>query len=242
MKQPMLILIVVWLFSCGSVYGKEIQVVTDTWHNYSNSDGSGYYLDILKEIYPSPKYTLKVRYVPYRRALYLVETGKADITVGVYKGDLAGKYIGKYFVLNDKVDVVVSNEIARNWQSLTSLKDKRIVSKIGYSLNNYINFPIIYRERSSLLNMMRMLQAGRTDAVLDFAVDITQLWQEAGLEDDFKIIENVIRIDAYFAFSIEQQDLKHRFEQVFPELVQSGKVEKIRLKYGSDINRLLGFD
>jgi|GEM_PF-2794462 len=75
-----IILVVLRIFSPLS-YAQEIRVATDIWEGYSNRDGTGYYFDILREIYPSPEYVLKVSYVPFRRGLRMVETAREDVTL-----------------------------------------------------------------------------------------------------------------------------------------------------------------
>ncbi len=51
---------------------EDIMVATDIWEDYTNKDGSGYYLDILRAAFPEPDFTLIIRYMPYKRALMLM--------------------------------------------------------------------------------------------------------------------------------------------------------------------------
>lgn len=235
--RSIIILMVLFVFTVLG-QAREIHIATDTWEGYSNKDGTGYYLEILKEIYPPPNYTLKISYVPFKRALYMVEGGKADITVGVNRGDIDDDFIAEPIVENDKVDIIVHKQLAQKWQGLDSLKDKKIVAKIGYGFDKNIKVPIDYTEITTLLSMMRMLSIGRIDAVLDYNGDIKKLWRESGLDENYTIIKAVLTNQAYFAFARGQQDLKKHFEKTFQTLVQSGKILELGKKNGLEENQL----
>ena len=231
------VLLVLLLFtSVGQA--KEIHVVTDIWQGYTNKDGTGYYLDILREIYPPPAYTLNVSYVPFKRSLVMIEEGKADICLGVYQGDIPDDLLAKHFVENDKVDAVVSKQIAKSWKGLKSLKNRRVVAKIGYGFDVNFTFPIDYSEKINLLSMMKMLKANRVDAVLDYEIDIKKHWQESGLDEQFTIINAVIANQAFFGFAKKEQELKAHFEKMFLALVQSGKILELGQKNSLDAARI----
>jgi len=235
--RSIIILIVLGVFSPLS-YAQEIHVATDIWEGYSNGDGTGYYFDILREIYPSPEYVLKVSYVPFRRGLRMVETARADVTLGVNRGDMDDGFIAKPVVENDTVDLLMSRDLAQKWQGLNSLKNKRIAARSGYNFDIHFDFPIEYSENNSLLGMMRMLKIGRIDAVLDYLADMKNLWEQACLDDNYIIMEAVLASPAFFAFSREQQDLKKHFETKFQELLQSGRVYELGRKYGIEESQL----
>ncbi len=47
--------------------GKVVTVATDSWLGYTNRDGSGYYFDILKRVFPETEWQLKIDIVPFSR-------------------------------------------------------------------------------------------------------------------------------------------------------------------------------
>ncbi len=226
------------LCMASQAHAKDITVVVDTWESYSNTDDTGYYLDILQAVFPTPDYTLSISHVPYKRALLMVIQGKADLTVGVAPGDMPGKFIVDQYLEVEKVAVVVKRETAARWQGLQSLKNKVVVAKIGYEFSGNFTVPIYYSEKSSLLSMLKMLAAGRVDAVLDYAEDIKKEWARAGLNDNFTILESVISNKVYPAFNTERQDLRIHFEKTFQMLVKAGTIRSIGIKYGLDPENL----
>jgi hypothetical protein len=217
---------------------EDITVVTDIWEDYTNEDETGFYLDVLREVFPFPQYNLIIQYLPYKRAIYMVEQGEADITTGVNPGDMPDKYLAMEYVEKDTVDMLVKKELAENWQGLKSLKNKYVVAKIGYNFENFFEVPVHYKEKTQLLNMMKMLRAGRVDAVLDYKNDLEKLWDKAELTDDYVIVERVIVNDAYYAFADRSLALKKHFLEVYPALVKSEKIFKIGLQYGVENRNL----
>ena len=220
-------------------YAKDVVVATDTWENYTNEDGTGYYLDVLRAVFPAPEYKLKIKRFPYKRALHNVEHDKADITLGVCQGDMPDKFLAMKYIDIDSVDLLVNKEISDNWQGLKSLKDKKVVAKIGYGFDAFFEVPINYTEKAHLLGMMKMLGAGRVDAVLDYKEGLEGNWEKSKLgKNKYSIVEGVISSKTYFAFATKSQDLKNHFLKVFPSLVKSGKILEIGKKYNIPTNKL----
>lgn len=214
------------------VYAEEITLVTDTWTGYTNLDNTGYYLDILKIIFPEPAYTLTMTHMPYKRTLLMVEKGLADMTTGVNPGDMPNGFIAGQYLEIDQIDVAITTKIASQWQGLRSLKNKTVVAKVGYAFANAFDVPIHYSEKSSLVAMLRMLGAGRVDAVLDYQADLRKVWDRAGLNDNFTILTGVISNKAYMAFSKKRYDLRSHFEKRFTALIQDGTIARIGKRYG----------
>lgn len=219
-------------------WAEDITVVTDMWEDYTNEDGTGFYLDVLREVFPSPQYHLIVQYLPYKRAISMIEKGEADITAGVNPGDMPDKYLAMEYVEKDSVDMLVKKEFAENWQGLQSLKNKYVVAKIGYNFEDVFEVPVYYKEKAHLFAMMKMLKAGRVDAVLDYKNDLKKLWDKSGLNDDYVIVERVIVKNAYYAFADRSHALKKHFLEVYPALVKSKKILEIGLQYGVEARSL----
>ena len=43
---------------------ERIELVSDSWIDFVSADGSGYYLDLLREVFPSPEYELSLSIHP----------------------------------------------------------------------------------------------------------------------------------------------------------------------------------
>ncbi len=225
------------LFLCAKVaQAEEVLVVAHEWEGYTNKDGSGYYFDLIRESFPAPDYQVKTLNVPFRRSIYMIIHGQADIILGAYPGDIPEHFMSAYPVESDFVDCVVSRKIAENWQGLKSLKNKKILAQLGYNFDRFFEVPVHYKERPGLSGMLRALRMGHVDAVLSYEADIKKVWKEVGLDEHFRILRGVIKSNAYFGFAEHSQDLKVHFNTRYKTLYQSGKLKELMIRnLGTDI-------
>ncbi|PQJ28272.1 substrate-binding periplasmic protein [Rubritalea profundi] len=210
---------------------EEIIVATDEWEGYTSKDERGYYIDLLKAIFPAPAYSLKFEFVPFKRSLLMLKSGKADILLGAYPEDVPAVYLAKYPTNTDSISAVLNKDLAANWKGLESLTNKVVVAKNAYAFDRYFKTPIKYSEKNNLNSMLLMLKKGRVDAVLDFKKDIQFLWKSLELEQNFVIIDGVILENVYTGFALNKSELKEHYEKAFHNLYESGEVQKMMLKH-----------
>lgn len=228
--------IVVLLALTTSVSAAEtVLVVTDEWATFSNKDGSGYYFDIIRAVYPSPQFDVKIEFLPYARSLMLVMEGKADIVLGIYDGDVPEAQRSADPIEIDSVDALTTPDIAQHWNGLESFSKKRVMARTDYGFDEMLPADAIYSEYHSLPSIIKMLVARKIDAVLDYEADIEPLRQETGLTNEFVYVRGVITKYVYIGFSKSRPELQQRFDQEYKKLYQSGKIREFILKnLGSD--------
>ncbi|MCG9722192.1 ABC transporter substrate-binding protein [Shewanella sp. Isolate7] len=146
---------------------EEITVVTGNWPGYSTLDGKGYYLALLQSAFPAPKWKLSVDFVPFSRALYMVQH-KVDVGLGFYIDEVKPDYYCELPVEVDQVDVALTPELAAIWQDINSLKKKKVKALLEYRYDTFIKVPMYYEESSDLLQMLNHVNSGKIDAVLDY--------------------------------------------------------------------------
>jgi polar amino acid transport system substrate-binding protein len=210
---------------------EDIVVATDVWEGYTSKDERGYYIDLLKVIFPAPEYSLKFEFVPFKRSLRMLKSADADILLGAYPADVPVELLAKYPTNSDSIGAVVSKELAVNWKGLESLTDKVVVAKNAYGFDRYFKTPIKYSEKDNLRSMLQMLKRGRVDAVLDYQKDIKLIWSQLELDEHFVVIDGVIIENVYIGFASDRVDLKQHYEKAFLRLYQSGKIRKMILKH-----------
>jgi ABC-type amino acid transport substrate-binding protein len=104
-----------------------------------------------------------------------------------------------------------------------------VMAKIGYAFDNITDVKMRYTEISSLANMLKMLAAGRAEAVLDYKADLEPLMENTGLaKDKYSIVMAVLSSPIYFGFADNPKGIaaKARFEKRFKELYESGEIKK----------------
>lgn len=70
----------------GVLSDKEVRMVGVAWGGYWKADGTGYYPELLREIYEAEGYTVSLRVVPWGRARALLLSGAADVLMGEWDG------------------------------------------------------------------------------------------------------------------------------------------------------------
>jgi len=210
-----------------------ISIVGEEMSYYTNRDGSGYYLDLLRRVFPESEWQLNVDLVPFARSLYLLEHTRVDMALGVYLGDVSSPYYSREPVEVDKVDAAVTPELAAIWKDVSSLKQKKVLAMLEYRFDNFVDVPMYYEESSELLQMLNHVNTGRIDAVMDYKAEMELLASKLTHPRQYVIIENVISPAVYFVFAgtPKGERLKVIFDSKMDELIQSGEIDSIFHKY-----------
>ena len=223
----LLLIMGLYLSSLGNA--ESIKIVTDAWVNTTNRDGSGYFFDLLHKIYDPYNIELDVHFVPYGRSLVMLSNGEADVVLGVYAGEYPQLWYAKYPVGTDIVDVAISEAVANEWQGLESLKGKRVVMTFGYSTESFMSLSANYSEVRNVESMLKMLAAGRVDAVIGYKKDFIPLWQTLGQKKPLIIKEEMFRFPIFFAFHTSERVSKYKqiFETEIKKIIDSGELKKM---------------
>lgn len=218
-----------------------VYVVTENWVGYTNKDGSGYYFDILKRIFPQEEWLLEIDIVPFSRVRYLLNHNKADMALGFYSNDKSASIYSDIPVEVDTVDVAVTPELAALWQGIESLAQKKVQALLGYRFSELIAVPMYYQESVNLLDLLNRVNEGKIDAVLDYKPAMLTKVAELNQPKQFVILEDVFRAEIFFVFSKTEKGerLKQHFDRELKVLSDSGYLDLIFRQYvGEDANRL----
>ena len=224
-------------FSCYSA--QTVKVVSEGWPDYTNEDFTGFYFDILRQVFPAPQWQLEIQIVPYKRAIAVIANGEADVTPGVYKGDLKKGLYSQHVLENDLVDAAVSHKVAANWQGISSLAGLSVVAKIGYGFDGLSDVKMKYKEKPSLKGMLQMLNSGRVAAVLDYQSGIVKTQQDAGIRPNYEIKTGVLTSAIFYGFADTKNGtmLKSHFDQRIAEMIANGELKALMVKSLGDDSR-----
>lgn len=218
-----------------------INIATENWIGYTNHDGSGYYFDILRRIFPSAEWQLKIDIVPFSRVRYLLHHHKADLALGFYPDDKTYSIYSDLPIEVDTVDVAVTPELAALWQGIDSLAQKKVQALLDYRFDELIPVPMYYEESVNLLDLLNRVNQGKIDAVLDYKPAMLSKVAELSQPRQFVIIENVFRLEVYFVFSQTKKGerLKVHFDTELQKLIDSGELDQLFRHYvGENAERL----
>src|SRR5688572_6976400 len=58
-----------------------ITFITESWEGYTNTDGTGVYLELIKKVF-EPDHNVVIKYVPWKRAMTTFAKGDIDGIIG----------------------------------------------------------------------------------------------------------------------------------------------------------------
>lgn len=229
-----LIIVIGMLLSATYVHAERVRVATETWASYSEKDGTGLYLEMVEAAFAKHDIEVEVILVPYARAVELVISGQADIVLAVYLDDYGDKLIYSDSIVSiDRLDAIISPALDEQWQGAESLAGKTVVAQTDFRFNQHFDFQMNYFEVPAVENRLKMLAAGRVDAVLDYESTVLPIWDAAGLTPRHKIKRGLLQSNLHFAFSnnIRGLHLKRAFDTGFQEALTSDEIKGLHLQY-----------
>jgi polar amino acid transport system substrate-binding protein len=177
-------------------------VVSDQWEGHTEAGGSGYYFEMMRALYEPLGHTLEFRILPYARAMESVQEGRVEITPSVDKGDLDDALLVLDLpVGSDSKDAFVMPDRFPRWNGVESLRGKRVLARLDYGFDQFLPADVQYEEKPNLPGMLKMLTAGRADAIIDYQEDIEVAASEALLPVTWTVKPGVLSTPLYAGFS-----------------------------------------
>lgn len=217
----------------SAVRADTIQLVSEEWEGSTNADGSGLYWEIIRAVYEPAGVTMSFDIMPYARAVDQVMNAKADAWVGSYIDEEEGVLYPKYFFDADVVEAVYLSSTFPRFAGQESLKGHKIGWVRGYDYDGYLEVPVNKYELANRISGLRMVEAGRLDALLDAAVEIDNAFKEAKLDPASFERQKVLQLNLYLAFANTDHGkaLRAIWDERFPQILQDGTVATLYNKY-----------
>ncbi len=202
----------------------------------TNRDGTGLYWDIIRAVYApvgvKTKFIIRSRF----HSIDLVKNQKADAVVGTFRDDIEGVLFPKFPLAKEIVFVVFKKERLNQWEGIDSITGKRVAWIKDFHFDRHMDVTAEKTEFETRDHILRLLE---TDQI-DFFVD-TQNGLEAALNSKKLDLTNLtaeilMNIDLYLAFADNEKGSKLRaiFNKRFPELVESGEIENLFVKWNGN--------
>ena len=226
--------------SVGTAAGAEIKhinVATESWDKYTNQDGSGLFTDITRAIYEPLGIEVIVEFVPYKRALNLLERRKADAMYGTYSAEVEAKaYLLTPTNPIDKEQTlaIFKRKNVPSWQGQASLANRELAWVRGYDYDTNLNIEIAkFSEVVDSQQGLSMLRADRFDFFLDHSGALMDTIDRIDFDVSDYRMEPVIEEDLHMAFANSDRglELARIFDQGIVELKRSGELRNIFERY-----------
>lgn len=213
-----------------------ISVATEEWADCTVKDGTGLYFDVIRQVFADSKSKLDIKFVPFARSVEMLESGKVDMNIGDYEGDVSNGIYPKYPIDYDDLTVMMPAAKKAQFTGEASLKDKKVAWIVDYGYDKYLGVPVKLTEVSDRASGIKMLQSGRVDYYIETKSTIVPALADMGISDkDFSLVTvKWIKLYVCFAKNDRGARLQAIWDRKMPELIRSGALEKYFTKWGFD--------
>lgn len=222
LTRPLLFASALLLMPLG-LLAKPLQIYSEEWEGFTATDGSGLYLDLVREIYQPLGYQLNIHIVPYKRSLDMVRHGGGDLALGVYEQEVDDLRYPRYAMFADDVSVLMQDKWAAAWQGEQSLSDQRVLWQRGWGYEKYIRVPMQWFEVDDHDKAMELLNHERYRYYLGAGVLFEQSPQP-GYRIKFL---RWLRVYPVFAQTLRGEELAHQWDAGMLRLLKRGRVAKL---------------
>lgn len=205
------------------------------------ADGSIYgpAADITRLIAKRLGIKIEIKIYPLKRALKLMEDGKADAIIGPYKSDLREKYLyyTDFHIYEDPLRIYVLPKTKVHWTGkLQDLKKYRIGLITGWSLGDAfdqikksLNLTYVNQQKQ----LFALLETDRVDIIITHPRAASNSLSLDAYKEKYKSLEPpVIYNYGYFGFSKIRSlsKLRNNFESEYHKLVKEGIIPEGAIK------------
>ncbi len=194
----------------------------------------GFDVEVLKHVFQQTNLNLNIEFLPWKRALLKAKTGEFDgLCSCSFNKERSEEFYFSDEIGRNSIGFFSLNELP--FKKLEEYKDLKIGVVRGYTLEQeLIKVGIKPIAHSNELNLLKMLELKRIDAIYSFRVVIRELKKDYKFIEDFNYRE-IYSAPYFTCFSKAKPNSKKNVE-VFNEKLNSFKnnsdYAKLKLKYG----------
>lgn len=203
---------------------KQLNLVGEYISSATNVDGTGYQFEMVKAIFEPLGYQVNINVYPYKRALKRVESGQADMVVGMIKRhDMSLKFSQAPHEA-DKILAIYLKKNKTSWQGLDPLKNSNLVMLSSMVENVKKNLEVNDEkiiEVSTSEQALKMINHGRADFII---------MTESEYNENYKATAQVyllsqpigyLEIHAAFTYSVKGEAFKAIWDERFLSYLKS---------------------
>ncbi len=226
------LLVIAFAASLRADEPKTLIIAGPSWDNFTNTDGSGLYHDLIREIFAG--YTIQHIYVPTIQANIMIANGRADIKMCDTK-EIESLVLAKQAMYENDFYALYVKENQKADEQF-SMKNKRLVWRAGYYSQLDFSFPVTFTEVRSGLSALEMVIYNRADFYIDDMALITESFSELGQKfDPQKFGLERVGTRKYFPVFADSERgsiLLTHYEKEIKRLLKEGKLQHIYERYG----------
>jgi polar amino acid transport system substrate-binding protein len=213
-------------------YSKEIKIVTAPWEGYTEKDGSGLYFELFRRAMSIDRLLFEI--MPWKRAQSQMEAKKYDVILGE-SADIKHCSYPKWPIDADFYSIFSSREKMPVWPGKSDLPKYRFLWVRGYDLSQLDSGLKAVQEVNDVEEGMRMIAAGRADALIDYDADLREKQIKLKLNPKlFHVAKTNLSGGLIYACFAKQEGV-HPDAKIFDagmeNLYKTGELRKIFEKY-----------
>lgn len=225
------------LFFCTGVGAADSTVVkwgTDHWEGFTDYNGTGFYHELINEIFPSPTYAVEVSYFPWKRSLRHLSQADIHMTGAMPKNDKF--YQSEKPLL--KANIVLVSKTQKDFTEL-DLKNKIGAYRAGY--DDVIFYAVMPSSVSGIAVQnvsqgLSLLKQGKVDFYVD-TENLTYQFFGESIQRKELFSKEVGHLQLYWSFAKTDtgERLKRQFDKQMLALEQKGILSELYAKYSLEI-------
>ncbi len=233
LKKIFLFIIFVQIQLFATQAPKEIFIVSESWEELTNEDGSGLYFDLARMIYEPAGVSVKLKVYPYKRSAMMVEKKRADAWLGSYLDEEDYAIYPKYYFDEDVVTAMYKKKKFPKFDGVNSLKDKDVCWVRGYDFDEYISVPIKKHERNDRKSILQSLNKDRFDIFLDAKFDMNEAIAKFKFDTSEYGFSEILKFKLYPAFRNDERGkiLRDIWDKNFKVVLDDGSLKNLYIKY-----------
>jgi ABC-type amino acid transport substrate-binding protein len=201
---------------------------TDSWEGFTNRDGTGFYHELMKAVFPPSEYKMDVHYLPWKRNITNLELSRVDMTGALPKRQ--DFHYSNSPVLFQTIYLVSSKN--------RSLNEEDLHGKLGAYRDGYEN-DIFYAALPKQIKGVgvddvkkgiELLIHGKIDFFIDIESVIKPAQEQLGVELNYTPIGSY-PLHWAFAKGTKGELLKQKFDRRWAELDKSGELTRLYGQY-----------
>ena len=209
------------------------------WEGYTNKDGTGLYWDVLKAVYEPEGIRLRLKNMPWARAMKLVTKYRVvDGIVGEYGDSKENLLFPEAPIDVEYLAVIYRQDSGIDWQGRDSLSGKTVSWRRDYDLIPESEMDFTLKEVVRPEKAMALIEIGDIDFFIDEYDEIENMLAAEGMDESEFVIEDLPPgkdVFTGFVNHAKSQQLIDIYNRRIKELADNGELEKIYLKWEVDM-------
>jgi len=237
-----LLITLTMLFTSAAAQAEIVTAAQDPWPPFvQEGDNPGISVEIAQQALKTQGYDLRMKLMPWSRAMNEVKNANIDLIVSAWKTDERTKFL-RYSepYASNQIKFITLADNNFEYNGLASLKGKSVGVARGYGYGDEFNADKSFKRpiANDLIANLRKLSSKRIDMTLEDEIVAKATMAANGLDTSkFRFTTNALSTnDVYVVSGISNsrsEKLINAFNKGLTEIKANGSYEAILVKYGA---------